>query len=216
MSDARAEVLQRITAATVGVSVGDVPRGYATRGVDAPGTGPVVALFAERTADYKATVMHCTTDDSDVAAVVAEALAARGLRSCLLAPGLADMVSALPGAAVDDGSLGWRELDAVPAVVTGSVAAMADTGTIVLDGSPRCGRRALSLVPDVHVCLVRASDVHANVPEALAVVDRTAPLTMISGPSATSDIELHRVEGVHGPRTLIVVIVGSPVRGAES
>ncbi len=108
---------------------------------------------------------------------------------------------------VDDG-LSARELDALDGVVTASAVAIAETGTIVLDGSPDCGRRAISLVPDLHVCVVRVSDIVQTVPEGLALLDPTRPLTFVSGPSATSDIELDRVEGVHGPRRLVVVLAG--------
>jgi L-lactate dehydrogenase complex protein LldG len=114
----------------------------------------------------------------------------------------------LDGRVTDDGSLSAADLDAAAAVLTGCAAACAATGTIALDGSPDQGRRALTLVPDVHVCVVHAEQVVQTVPELLAALEPTRPITFVSGPSATSDIELQRVEGVHGPRTLIVVLAG--------
>ena len=180
-----------------------VPRGYRTSGD--LGTAQLLDLLAERLRDYGCTVRR--TAPGQVMTAVGEALGQRGARRIVVPPGL--NVADLPAGVdiVADDGLSPAALDAVDGVITGAAVAIAETGTIVLDGSPDQGRRDLSLVPDYHLCLVRASQVVALVPEALARLDPGRPLTWISGPSATSDIELDRVEGVHGPRTLDVILV---------
>jgi L-lactate dehydrogenase complex protein LldG len=167
-----------------------------------------VDLLAENLADYRAVVHRCT--DADLAATVAGILAARGARTVLVPPGLEAgwLAAADAERAADRAESTPHELDQVDSVVTACAVAIAETGTIVLDGGPDQGRRRITLVPDLHVCVVRVSDqVVSSVPQALERLDPARPLTWISGPSATSDIELDRVEGVHGPRTLEVVLV---------
>ena len=194
---ARDDVLGSVRRALAGAdrSPVPVPDGHRSR----PGPADVVGLFAERVADYRAVVERCSADEAAgrVAAVV------EGLR-VVVPPGLPWPV---PGAVVDDG-LTAAELDGLDAVVTGATLGIAETGTIVLTHGAGQGRRALTLVPDLHVCVVRAGEVVADVPSAVRLLDPVLPQTWISGPSATSDIELSRVEGVHGPRTLHVVVVG--------
>jgi L-lactate dehydrogenase complex protein LldG len=203
-ADARAEILARVRTA-----LGhrppqpvEVPRNYRHRGDHPPGAAAVLDLFEDRLTDYHARVLR--TGPDGLAAAVAEAVPV-GARF-VVPPGLADGW-APPGAVVDDGTLTADALDRVDGVLTGCTAAAAETGTIALDGSAGQGRRALSLVPDRHVCVVHADQVVQTVPELLARLDPRRPITLISGPSATSDIELQRVEGVHGPRTLIVILV---------
>ena len=146
-----------------------------------------------------------------VVRAVAEACAGRGARRIVTPPG---GPTTLPGleVIVDDPPLSARALDGVDGVLTGCALAIAETGTIVLDGGDRSGRRAITLVPDYHVCVVQAERVVTAVPDAIAALAEAAaegrPITFVSGPSATSDIELDRVEGVHGPRTLDVMVVG--------
>jgi len=203
----RAEVLARIHAALDGAPVAPpVPRDYDHSGAHPPGSAKAVELLTERVDDYRAQVHRVSAEQ------VPETLA--GLLSqhrAVVVP--ADLplswAQACPGAVVDT-QLTTAELDEADAVVTGCAVAIAVTGTIVLDAGVAQGRRALTLVPDHHVCVVHAEQVVTSVPEALARLDPLRPLTFISGPSATSDIELQRVEGVHGPRTLDVLIVMSP------
>ena len=190
-------------------TVPPVPRTYRTRGEHPAGSSELVTLLVDRLEDYRATVLRAGEAPGDVGATITDFFVAQGIPDAIAAPGVpADWLHGIPSHRVDDGTPTPRDLDRTAAVVTGSAVAVAETGTIVLDGSALCGRRALTLVPDTHVCVVRVADIVQTVPEALARLDPTRPLTFISGPSATSDIELNRVEGVHGPRTLVVVLSG--------
>jgi L-lactate dehydrogenase complex protein LldG len=169
-----------------------------------------VALFAERAGEYRATVRRAAA--GDLAGTLTELCREQGARR-LVAP--ADLPAEWHPENVElvpDTGLSPHELDALDGAVTGCALAIAETGTIVLDGGPAQGRRALSLVPDYHLCVVAADQVTELVPEAVErledAIAQGRPLTFVSGPSATSDIELNRVEGVHGPRTLHIVIAG--------
>ncbi|MFE6777953.1 lactate utilization protein C [Streptomyces sp. NPDC057702] len=167
-----------------------------------------VELLAAHLADYRARVHH--TEAAGLPAVVAGLLAERGARAVVVPDGLpADWLSEVGAERLPDAAaLTARDLDAVDSVVTGCAVAIAETGTLVLDAGPGQGRRRLTLVPDHHVCVVRVpTQVVDSLPQALERLDPRRPLTWISGPSATSDIELSRVEGVHGPRALDVVLV---------
>ncbi len=213
MSSAREDVLSRIrTALGEGrASAAEIPRDYRQAGSYDAGDTPDALLekLVDRLEDYKATVFRCRP--GDVAATVTAALDA-GLgvgwtpASVLAAPGVP--AEWRPGGVADDDGGPPVALADRAASLVGIAVAVAETGTLVLDGSPVCGRRALSLLPDCLVCVVTGDQVVRGVPEALGRMEPLAPLTMISGPSATSDIELERVEGVHGPRTLLVVLVG--------
>ncbi|MFF9765787.1 lactate utilization protein C [Streptomyces sp. NPDC053086] len=168
-----------------------------------------VELLAENLADYRAVVHRCT--EAGLPALIGRLLADRGAESVLVPPGLDDGwlaatdVTRLP----DRPESTPLDLDRAGSVLTACAVAVAETGTIVLDGGPGQGRRRISLVPDHHICVVRVPDqVVSSVPQALERLSPTRPLTWISGPSATSDIELDRVEGVHGPRTLEVILLG--------
>jgi L-lactate dehydrogenase complex protein LldG len=165
----------------------------------------LLELLAERLRDYGCTVRRPAP--GQVVTAVSEALEQRGARRIVVPSGLG--LTGLPAGTeiVADDGLSPAALDSFDGVITGAAVAIAETGTIVLDGSPDQGRRALSLVPDYHLCIVQADQVVALVPEAMARLAPGRPLTWISGPSATSDIELDRVQGVHGPRTLEVILV---------
>ena len=203
--DARAVVLERIREALADAPPAlPVPRDYERA---LPSGTAIVDLFAERVSDYRATVHR--TPAASLPATIATVLEARGAARVAVPAGLPDdwLAATGAGAVADDPSLAYGDLDQLEGVITGCAVAIAETGTIVLDGGAGQGRRALSLLPDLHVCVVLASQIVGTVPEALARLDPIRPQTWISGPSATSDIELQRVEGVHGPRVLDVVIV---------
>jgi L-lactate dehydrogenase complex protein LldG len=209
--DARSEILARIRGAlgdVRGVEPAPVPRDYERERRDPR----MLELLAERLTDYGARVER--TARSEVGEVAARVCGELRLGRLVVAPGMPEEWRPQGVELIDDGDrLDPGELDALDGVLSGCAVAIAETGTIVLDGGPRSGRRAITLVPDHHICVVEAEQVVMLVPEALARVgqavrDRRAPLTLVSGPSATSDIELSRVEGVHGPRTLVVVLAG--------
>jgi L-lactate dehydrogenase complex protein LldG len=214
MSDARNEILRRIRFALPDVprdeEAEDIPVARDYRQSEALSHFALVEQFVERVAEYKA-VVHRVTADS-LPAAIAAAFERRGVKR-LVVPG--DLPAEWLPAAVDplrDPGLTYDQLDASQGVLTACALGIAQTGTIVLDGGPHQGRRALSLVPDYHLCVIREDQIVALVPEAVAqlaavAADPGRPLTWISGPSATSDIELNRVEGVHGPRTLEVLVV---------
>ncbi len=196
---ARNEVLARIRRATTPGELA-VPRNYR----NAEPTLASLDLLVDRLEDYHATVLRC--GPGDVAGTLGGLLFGRvvvpaGFPPEWLADSTAEHLR-------DETLLSPRDLDSVDAVLTTCALAIAETGTVVLDGAPGQGRRVLSLVPDRHVVVVTSAQVVASVPQALQRIRPSSPQTWISGPSATSDIELERVEGVHGPRQLVVVIVG--------
>ncbi|MFK4067194.1 lactate utilization protein C [Streptomyces sp. NPDC029674] len=209
----RDRILGRVRRALADVPADDLPYEAAVRRDYAREHGErtldeTVELLAENLADYRAIVHRATR--AELPTTLMRLLAEHGAQTVLVPPGLphgwpaeADAVRIHDRAANTP-----QELDRVDSVVTGCAVAVAETGTIVLDGSPDQGRRRITLVPDHHICVVRVPEqVVASVPRALERLDPARPLTWISGPSATSDIELDRVEGVHGPRTLEVVLM---------
>ena len=210
--NAREEMLQRIRTAHAAAARSphetpppSVARDY--RRTDERTQAELVDLLEERLIDYKA-VVHRGSD----AATIADVLERRALSSLVVPDGVPEAWrDGIPDdvrQVHDDPPLDAVQLDRIDGVLTGCRLAIAETGTLVLDGGRDQGRRLLSLVPDFCLAVVRTEQVVAGVPQAVAALDPTRPLTWVSGPSATSDIELDRVEGVHGPRTLDVVLLG--------
>jgi L-lactate dehydrogenase complex protein LldG len=208
VSNARAEILASIRDALVRAPTDDrkpIARDYERERRD----DGLLDLFAERVADYRAQVQRI--ERSSIGEVVARTCRQLGLSRLVVSAGVPPEWRAAGVELLDEHSVTDHELDSLDGVLSGCAVAIAETGTIVLDGGPRSGRRAITLVPDHHICVVESDQVVALVPEAFArleqsVRERRAPITLISGPSATSDIELSRVEGVHGPRQLVVLL----------
>lgn len=211
LSAARDEILARVRGALADVPGGErsedvpVPRAYSEQ--EPEGT---LERFVERVTDYGATVRIVGLEG--VAVAIEEACREHGVRALALPADVPPAWIPLNVAAVLDLDLAPAELDRLGAALTGCALAIAETGTVVLDGGPRQGRRALTLVADVHICVVEAAQVVDGVPAALRRLGAglrasRRPITFISGPSATSDIELSRVEGVHGPRRLALIVV---------
>ncbi len=218
MSD-REIILGRVRAALADVAPGEPsdwePRAAtdATPGVPARelATAELAALFAQRCGEYRANVVRCSDNPESIAGAIAAACE-RHDAGTLACPSDLDREWRPPGAALrdDDPPLSLEALDHCDGVVSGCALAIALTGTIALDGGRAQGRRVLSLIPDLHICVVRSGQIVPGVPDALAAlapaIREGHPITLISGPSATSDIELRRVEGVHGPRRLEVIV----------
>jgi L-lactate dehydrogenase complex protein LldG len=213
MADARSEILGRIRAALADVPASerpaDVPVTRAYRRVDERPHDELVTLFAERVGDYRAVVRLVAA--ASLREAITEACREQKLGRVAVAPGVPEPWLPAGAELVRDDGLSAAELDGFDGAITGCAAAIAETGTIVLDGGPLSGRRALTLVPDHHICVVSVDQIHGQLPEAVAAlgpaaIELRAPITLVSGPSATSDIELERVEGVHGPRHLTVLI----------
>jgi L-lactate utilization protein LutC len=195
---ARDDILAAVRAALVDAEPAPTEPVVPPAGQSAP---DLITHFIERVIDYRASAKTCT--DAGLLRAVRAAIPTGA--SVIVPPGLGLDIR---GAVIDEQSLTAANLDAIDVVITRARVGIAETGTIVLDHDETQGRRAITLVPDMHICLVARSQIVADVPEAIAILDPARPQTWISGPSATSDIELDRVEGVHGPRTLYVLVHG--------
>jgi L-lactate dehydrogenase complex protein LldG len=210
--DTRAQILGRVRHALRDVPAGENPEDvFVQRDYHRAGSGTqgsLIDLFAERAADYRARVSRAT--EQAAPNLIGALLTQDAIGYLAVPPGFPTaFLTALERTSLvsDDPPLSTRSLDHVHGVITTSALAIAQTGTVILDGTPGQGRRALTLIPDYHLCLVHADQIVETVPDAIARLDPRRPLTWISGPSATSDIENNRVEGVHGPRTLHILVI---------
>jgi L-lactate dehydrogenase complex protein LldG len=199
MTPAKQDILQRIRAALNDhPTPPPIPRNYHRT---LPEGTDLITLFAQRAADYRATITR--TPNANLPHAIAEAAAGRRLATPTDLP--AEWTTHLDTIA-DNPPLTSAQLDHTDGVLTGAATAIALTGTIILDTGPTQGRRTLTLLPDYHLCVLHTHQIVGTLTEALTRLDPTRPQTWISGPSATSDIELNRIEGVHGPRTLHIII----------
>ncbi len=204
---ARDDILSAIRAARPLDDPREAMRDYrTTTGLD---QAALIDRFSARLTDYGVTVIHAP-NTAELPALAAARFAARGLQQ-IVAPAGLPQAWCPPGLCQDD-QLTPDELNEAQGAMTGCLLAIAESGTIVLDGGALSGRRALTLLPDYHLCVVQTDQIVGLLPEAMPVLARAVPagpITFVSGPSATADIELERVQGVHGPRTLEVILVGS-------
>jgi L-lactate dehydrogenase complex protein LldG len=204
VSEARADILRRASAAH-GAAPPVAARAYRRHGTLSPAER--LRLFSERASDYGTNVRH----SRDAGPTAGEICLAEGASKVAIPPGLRPQWRPSTLELVEDQGLTPRELAALDGVITGCTIAVAETGMIALSAGPEEGRRALTLVPDLHVCIVEERQIVDVLPEATDLfasrVAEGQPLTLIAGPSATSDIELKRVEGVHGPRRLSVIVL---------
>jgi L-lactate dehydrogenase complex protein LldG len=220
VNEARTVVLGKIREALRDVTESgqalDVPVERSYRTIDSASFPERISLFVERVREYKARVRP--VQPADLSQAIADACAARGVRRLVVPADLPEGWAPAGVTLLREPGLSNEDLEHSDGVLTAAAMGIAQTGTIVLDSGPGQGRRAISLLPDYHLCVIRDDQVVGLVPEAVAnlhtaAADSARPITFISGPSATSDIELNRVEGVHGPRTLEVLLVTSLVIG---
>ena len=211
MSEARDQILARIGGGGEAFAAGR-PAAHDYRRSGTLGVDERVELFCRRVGEYRAEVRRAA--EAELPALITMVCTARNATRLVVPHTIPAAWRGAGVELVDDHGLSARELDAIDGALTGCTAAIAETGTIVLAAGPAEGRRAVSLVPDLHICVVREAQIVELLPEALAALAHDGlehrPLTFISGPSATSDIELSRVEGVHGPRDLVVLVVKEP------
>ena len=207
---ARDEIVARIRAAQTGLPAAPPASEPGYRRHWDTDRASLIARFIERLADYHVSVLRAR-GDGEIGEVATRQLAARRIASLAIPADMQASWRPVCPAPLEDLALSYHDLDRVQGAMTGSLLAVAETGTVVLDGGPGQGRRALSLLPDYHLCVVREGSVVGILPEAIAALAQRAlhgaAITFFSGPSATADIELERVEGVHGPRTLDVILV---------